>query len=382
MNKSEEKKGYRMKTLRIILLAQISLILMSGAQQAFANDDENDNATVKIAIQSVDSGETTNEFESQARALGIQPLSEFLSQNGIQNPEIPKQFGRSLELAQEAWIDFKNLNPLKPPSESTLSYSIENFLKLEKEAEWTVDQKRAFFEFRLRLSQVQPMMRALHRNLAAISFGHFIQTNDPLTKQVPIELTEPISHLITRWISFSDLPADVEVLFVDGHPYNRSQGKFPVIAHPQVATEVRLTAVSNRHWPVTIILRDLKGDLKLKERLKGTRGLLTNHESCVTPSPFDSKRQHLFAIDREACRQRLISAEPLTNDENMNLKFGLRPEDPDPFRDRAPLTPVPRIKPWVWAAVGGIALSALLIAKNAQSRSDGSSTLPVHRSGW
>lgn len=382
MNKSDEQKGYKMRTTKIILLTQIALILMSGSQQAFAKEDEKDNATIKIAIQSVVSEESTNEFESQARALGLQTLSEFLSQNGFQDPELSKKFSRGLELAQEAWIDFKNLNPLNSSSTSALSSSIENFLKLEKEAEWTVDQKRAFLEFRMRLSQVQPMMRSMHQTLSAISFGHFIQTNAPLAKQVPIELTEPISHLITRWISFSDLPSEIELVFVDGHPYSRSQGKFPIIGHPQVATEVRLTAVSNRHWPVTTILRDLKEDLNLKDRIKGTRALLPSHESCMTSSPFDSKRQLLFAIDRETCRQRLIRAEPLTNDENMNLKFGLRPEDPDPFRDREPITPVPRIKPWVWATLGGIALSAILIANNAQSRSENSPTQPVHRSGW
>lgn len=370
-----------MKPLKIALLAQISLVLMSATQQTFANGDIED-ATSTIAIQSLDSTESANEFESQARALGLQTLSAVLSRKGFQNPEVSKQFNRRLEIAQEAWIDFKNLKTLNSPSESILASSIVNFLKLENEAEWNVDQKRAFFEFRMRLSQVQPIMHSFHQTLAAISFGHFIQTNDSFAKKVPIELTEHVSQLMTRWISFSDLPTNIEVIFVDGHPYSRSRGKFPVITHPRVATEVRLTAISNHHWPVTIIIHEMKEDLNLNERLKGTRALLTTHELCATPSPFDSKRHLLYAIDRENCRKRLLSAEPLTNDDKLNLKFGLRAEDPDPFRDREPLAPVARIKPWIWAAIGGIALSAILIANTVPSRSPSSSAQPVHRSGW
>lgn len=348
-----------------------------------ANTFASQTAAPYLAIQSQPAPESRSELVTQARAIGLQTLSEAIGQNGSASLSLISEFESQIISAQEEWIQFQTA------SNSEISTkAVERFLALETLATWSQERRIAFYEFHQRLARMRPEKRTTHMIKAAVFLAHS-KISDPSQSTVtPIELAEIESRLTVRWISFSEVPLEFSGLFVDGHWYERSRARFPLIFDPSssgASKEVRLVAISNSHWPVTLSLAPVEKDLGLQSRLKADQALIASSAGCVASAPFSARLGRMVAIDKEECRESMVNGglqeEPMKDSQTLGKKFGLEQIDSDPFRDRSPIRPVPKIKPWVWATLGGVALTALLIA-NQRSRQDSAALQPVHRTGW
>ena len=366
-----------MKHSLLIPLLGMTLFAQSAiAQESRIHD-------IGVAIQSRPSPYDTTELSSLAQAMGMMTLSEAVGHNGTASRDLMATFESRLIRAQEEWIQFQSLS-----NSNRSTAAIEAFLQLESESIWNDEARLAFYEFHQRLARMRPERRQTHLIKAAISLNHFKYSKNSLAPSVPVELAEMESRITVRWVSFSEVPNEIAGLFVDGHWYDRSQGRFPLIyeAAGGDSLEVRLTGISNSHWPIENSVRPLTKDLELSTRLKVSRPLMTDSSACIASFNFTSRVGRLIAVDKEECRATLLQGglNEGTQSEATTLgkKFGVQQIDPDPFRDQKPLEPLPKIKPWMWATLGGIALTALIISHNRGRQGETAAVQPVHRAGW
>lgn len=335
----------------------------------------------QIAIQSRSASNDSMEFASQAQALGLETLAEALGRRGVASSETVAEMESRLVRAQEEWIHFQST-----PLTNFSTTAIERFLALEFETTWDEESRMAYYEFHQRLARMRPERRETHLRLSTIFLAHLRLAARNQEVATPIEMAEAESRLAVRWVSFSEVPMEMAGLFVDGHWYDRTQGRFPLI-YDKAATEgVRLVGVSNSHLPITVTVSPTAKNLELASRLKPSQPLTADVPSCFATAPFSSRLGRLVVIDNVDCRTSILQGnlrdETVPAPLHLGKKFGLQQIDSDPFRDQKPLKPVAQIKPWVWAALGGVALTALLISNNRNRQQDSAAVQPVHRTGW
>jgi hypothetical protein len=209
----------------LIFIVMVILFTNFTSEVEASNDNVIDSS--RIAIQDSELTTSPFDFKAQAKALGMQTFSEKTAIEGTRTTELDNQFDDRMAKAQEAWIQLTKPDSITAEAVSKFGEDIEKFVQLETEVEWSVPHKIAFLEFRKRLSQIKPAFFSQQQKLAAISYFHLMQKKQISAHSIPVELSEAIQDLSLRMVSFSELPPEVDVVFVDGHSYSRSELQFP-----------------------------------------------------------------------------------------------------------------------------------------------------------
>ncbi|MGE3974478.1 MAG: hypothetical protein AB7F59_08135 [Bdellovibrionales bacterium] len=246
----------------------------------------------------------------------------------------------------------------------------ENVVQLAHQSDWKNSQRELLFTALLRLAQFEQNPEGRNHYLKrAIALDHEMEPNTSLFPPPLIkELKELRKDLRSRAYLFKKPVAErTSSVLLNGKKLNFQK---PVMV---VEGLHRLTVVSNGHvtWTKVLSQRDF-------ENLYVERKALASG-SCEKPqihSETDLGLTHssyFFGTScvREGSKKKIIAMTALLPDHHSSATM---PSD-------APSKPLWK-KPWFWAAVAGVALTAILISQNNQNQpASGGGTQPTHSQG-
>ena len=279
-----------------------------------------------------DSETSEDEFQAQAMAHGHTPMATWLAsdQNRAVSAALKEIFQVRLIDAQSAWVRKDSTEKVSPGS---LGTTLNLFLDLESEADWGVGEREAFAVFAARKHEMDP-------------------------------LENPASSTLR-----SNFPIDVQAILLNGQEVARAD--FDSIKWMRRPT--RVTLLSNVYAPATIKLSGLETAWPLTER----RAWVTR-ECAQTAAPVTDRAVTFTILASDRCRDHLNIAPLAAGDRELIEKFGIdrlkaeplqEPEKPKAWAER----------PWVWAAIGVLAVGAVVAIERNQNQS---SVQPVARDGW
>jgi hypothetical protein len=138
-----------------------------------------------------------------------------------------------------------------------------------------------------------------------------------------------------------------------------------------------MTFVSNLFEPKTLLISSAQDFEDLGHR----ESWIKPRTPCLVDfSAYSSKQIQTAVLGDEKC-EGLIG--PLaTKAQDLGLRqirdFGSGTVPRDPFRTTTPIDQPPTVRPWFWAAIGGVALVAIAIS----ARGKETQTQPTTNSGW
>lgn len=279
-----------------------------------------------------DSQTSEDEFQAQAMALGHTPIATWLAndQHRAVSAALKEVFQARLIDSQSAWMRKDSTEKVSPGSAAT---TLNFFMDLESEADWGMGEREAFAVFAARKRELDHGGNASSSTLR------------------------------------SDFPIDVQTILLNGQEIARAD--FDSIKWTQRPT--RVTMLSNVYAPATIKLSGFETSWPHPER----RAWVT--ENCAqTALPFSDRGVTVTILASDRCRDQLKIAPLAAGDRELIEKFGIDRLKSEPLRE--PEKPKAWAeRPWVWAAIGVLAVGAAIAIERNQNQS---SVQPVARDGW
>jgi hypothetical protein len=281
-----------------------------------------------------DSQTSEEEFQAEALALGHTPIAEWLAneENRSISPSLKEVFQARLVDAQSAWI--------RRTAGSFDISSIDRLLDLETEADWSSAEREAFAVFANRKKDASP---------AAMRGA----TSAP-----------PINQELRP-----SFPSDVTAILLNGREISKVD--FESLEIPKRAT--RITLLSNAFAPATVKFSGFETSWPRFER----RSWVT--ENCgQIPAPKLGSDAIVTILASNRCRDVVKISAATAGDRELIDRFGIDRLQTTPMRE--PVKPKSWVeRPWVWAAVGVLAIGAAIAIERSQNQA---SLQPVSREGW
>lgn len=363
----------------------------AGNWREFANAKSTDELIAAVRSPAI----TELEFQARAISFGAVPIATHLADRNLQPPETRQALHARLVSAQLEWIELQSLKDQGAGPESGIrsGTAIDALLALEYEDDWNDEAQNIFLEFLIRkatlLQQKNSKPEGQYYSLLHRIAQHIKQrqsanaTSEAQQTAVFFEAKKLAETLTPTSQTFENLPSDVQGVLVNGVWYPRSQDLF-VIYFPQsnkaVAIEkskVRLTFVSNLYQPKTLILERPQDFYDLGFRRSWVR---SDSPCSVDHAKFLSTDAAPVVLGEGACEAAIGMVG--THLSNTGLKqivdFGHGSVPRDPFQSVPPLPPPPSVRPWVWAALGSVAVLAIVIS----ARTKEPHVQPTTSSGW
>lgn len=345
---------------------------------------------------------TEAEFLARSISFGVTPIATLLGEQRLPRPELQQELQSKLVSAQLEWIDLQASK--KPNSEgATIGAeirtigagrgAIDALLDLEHKEDWNEDAQNIFLEFLVRkatlLRQDRPepkqQLDQLYFQIARHTKQRSIDSVAPETQRSGVfQEARKLADLLTPSIQrFENLPDDVVGVIVNGVWHPKSQGHFAFYISPNTSNQdhdrnkVRVTFISNLYQPKTLMIAQSQQVHDLGHRQAWVRSM----DSCsVDSSHYLSVASPLAVVGNDSCES-LIGPDGTTAS-NASLKqisdFGRGNIPRDPFHSTPPIEQPPTIRPWVWAAIGSVAVVALVIS----ARTKDTQMQPTMSSGW
>jgi hypothetical protein len=331
---------------------------------------------------------TEVEFLARSISFGATPIATLLVERRPLRPEPQRELQVKLVSAQLEWIELQSAK-----NRSTDRGAIDALLDLEHTEDWNEETQNIFLEFLVRkatlLRQERPEPRQqldqLHFKIARHIKQRSSDTVSPETQRTAVfhEARELADSMMPSHQSFDSLPDDVVGVLVDGAWYPKSQGHFAMYVSPDVMHEahdrnkVRLTFISNLYQPKTLMIAKAQQINDLGPRQTWVR---STNPCSVDSSHYLPISAPVAVVGNDSC-EALIGL-GATNAPVASLKqisdFGRGNIPQDPFRSTAPIEQPPVVRPWVWAAIGSVAIMALVISARTQE----TQIQPTVSSGW
>jgi hypothetical protein len=373
------------KTERIFILPiawTIAVLFFSLASASDRTHDAIDDLTPAFRHPGI----SEKEFEARAQSFGVLPVSTFLQKRIFEHQELESDIRAKTIAAQIEWLDAKSSNG---PSSAG---AIDALLELEDKGDWSEEIQTIFFEFLVRKatlnrqlqknwsSNVDPLVLRIARHLKRRSVA---SPRDEQSDMILLEAKKLADTMSLTIHKFTSLPEDVTGVFVNGKWHPKSQKHFEtfydnVSAELRIPTpKVRMTFVSNLFEPKTLLISSAQDFEDLGHR----ESWIKPRTPCLVDfSAYSSKQIQTAVLGDEKC-EGLIG--PLaTKAQDLGLRqirdFGSGTVPRDPFRTTTPIDQPPTVRPWFWAAIGGVALVAIAIS----ARGKETQTQPTTNSGW
>jgi hypothetical protein len=362
-----------------VMACTVTALIVSIASASDKNGDLAEEITPAFRHPTV----SETEFQARAQSFGIVPAAAFLAKRISERQEIDGAIREKTIAAQLEWLDSE------PPRTPSSVGAIDALLGMEDQGDWNEEIQNIFFEFLVRKASLN---RRLNKDAAnAIDpliyrIAQHLKRHSKSTGEQSdvIREAQKIADTMTPTaFKFTDFPEDIVGVFVNGKLYSKSQRHFEIyFANGILETElprtkVRLTFVSNLFQPKTFFISTPRNLNDLGHR----QTWINPRTPCsVDFSAYSSKHLQTAVIGDEICEQMigLAAVKPQDLGQKQISDFGRGEVPRDPFQSTAPLEQPPTVRPWLWAAIGGIALTALVIS----SRSKETQVQPTITTGW
>lgn len=378
-----------------IPLIAISTLFLSIAPASGQTGDLSEDFTPAFRHPSI----SEIEFQARAQSFGVVPVATFLAKRISDSQEMESAIRAKTVAAQIEWLDSQGSTA--PPSVG----AIDALLEIEDRGDWTEEIQNVFFEFLVRKANLN---RRLQKNTTEKTdplifriAQHLKRRSQTMTESAMESMTGPAANareqsdmilfearkiaetMTPKIYKFADLPEDVSGVFVNGKWQPKSQRYFEIyfppvsMAEDLPAAKIRLSFVSNLFQPKTLLISSSRNFQDL-----GPRQVWINPRTPCTVdfSAYHSKPVKIAVIGDETCEEMIGVALPRI--QNLGLKqisnFGRSAVPLDPFRSTAPIDQPPIVRPWMWAAIGGVAVLAIAIS----ARSRETQVQPTTNSGW
>ncbi len=328
------------------------------------------------------------EFEARALAMGLTPIGQLIARRKLEDQSKQNQFREKLELAQLEWLKVATVTP--GTSKEAVTSAIDSLLNLELQHDWNDEAHVAFFEFLLRKATLLNRQSGTASSDILFRIARHIKQRtitsmDPMMKNSSVlnDAENFAEKLQPMHFSFSDVPEDIIGVFINGFWVPRTIEGFPYYVVPNSSPNVdhqnqRITAVSNLYRPKTFFFSQSAENLDY-----GGRQLWANdpHDQCaIDITPYGNNRQKNQVLGPDECERTigLLATKGTIGGTRRINDFGSGRITNDPFQSVPPIEPLPKVQPWIWAAIGGVALTALIVS--AQSKP--TNAQPTTSNGW
>jgi hypothetical protein len=316
-------------------------------------------AHAEIAVRDISTSEI--EFQALAQALGHTPVSEFQASQSIVSDETGELFRSRLTAAQSEWLQKHRATP---------GGSIDQFLDLALEADWSSTERQAFVSFYIRkLKQINSDQRAtLLSKLATFQVGIDDVDLKEMTDFDQSEWKKTVMRSNTSTIP--ELPTDVVEIKINGRSFSRAS----LVGLTIPDGPHRVTLFSNAFSPRTVKFENGKFVGSMLDRKPWVSA------DCSILKPVgDDPTLKMVILGPEKCSA--MNAKAPNQDETMISQFGL--DKPGPVS--LPTVPVEKTsitkKPWFWGVVAILTVGAVVAVKSLDRQSQ-SSVQPVNHQGW